>query len=528
LLSIEENGYAHFFVYSLDGRPILRLTDGAHNDITPSLSPDGERVAFASNRSGFWDLYLLTLSTGEIHPLTNTPAYDAAPTWSPDGRWLAYETYDGNDLEIAILSVASPQESPILLTDNTFTDLSPAWAPQGRTIAFVSDQSGNPDIWLADLDRPDDGRFTNLSNTPSAAEREPRWAGERLLWIVETQDIEFGGAYLWDANFPQRPARRVADADWAAWNPQQDALAIVLHGPNQEYLTASSLTGEWILPLRRLPGPVHGLLWLRFNPQALPLTSPHLPPTTPTPLWTPAALPAQANSLRRAVVPLPSVQAPYPHLHDDVDEAFAALRQRVIHEAGWDALASLKQAYVPLTVPLDPGMANDWLYTGRAFALNPLLTRVGWLAAVPETIGQQTYWRVFLRTEKQDGSQGMPLRQAPWDLDARYRLDPQAYNRGGAYAPVPPGYWVDFTALARAYGWERLPALPNWRVYFAGARFTEFVFSGGLDWYTAMLELYPPEALITPTPRLPPTATPTITPSPTATKASRPSPTPTP
>ncbi len=84
---------------------------------------------------------------------------------------------------------------------------------------------------------------------------------------------------------------------------------------------------------------------------------------------------------------------------------------------------------------------------------------------------------------------------------------------------------MDFTALARAYGWERLPALPNWRVYYGGTRFTEFVLTGDLDWYSAMLEIYPPEALVTPTPRLPPTLTPTRTPVPTLTRG--PSPTPT-
>jgi hypothetical protein len=224
-------------------------------------------------------------------------------------------------------------------------------------------------------------------------------------------------------------------------------------------------------------------------------------------------------------VPLPDVQAPYPELHDLVDESFAQLRQRVIQESGWDALASLHNAYVPLSAPLDPGLGNDWLYTGRAFTLNPLIVNAGWMVTVREEIGQETYWHIYIRAQAQDGSRGQPLHSAPWDLNARYNLDPQAYDRGGQYAPVPSGYWVDFTALARAYGWQRLPALPNWRTYFAGTRFTEFVMTGNLDWYKAMLELYPAEALITPTLRLPPTPTLTRTLRPTST--SGPSPTPT-
>jgi TolB protein len=202
-------------------------------------------------------------------------------------------------------------------------------------------------------------------------------------------------------------------------------------------------------------------------------------------------------------------------LHDLANEAFDALRERVRLEAGWDALASLENAFVPLTTSLDPGFSEDWLYTGRAFAINSLMTNAGWMVAVREDFGAQTYWRLYLRAQLQDGSLGEPLRETPWDLGARYNLDPKVYEQGGKYIEVPPGYWVDVTALAIQYQWERVPALPNWRTFYRGARFTEFALTGGLDWYSAMLELYPPDVLITPTKVLPPTLTPTRTPLPT-------------
>ncbi|MBI3738025.1 MAG: hypothetical protein HY258_03145, partial [Chloroflexi bacterium] len=163
------------------------------------------------------------------------------------------------------------------------------------------------------------------------------------------------------------------------------------------------------------------------------------------------------------------------------------------------------------------GLSEDWLYTGRAFAINSLMVNAGWMTVVREDIGAQTSWRLYLRAQIQDGSRGEPIHNPPWDLNARYELDPKTYEAGGQYAATPSGYWVDFTALAQAYGWERLPALPNWRNYYAGARFTEFAKTDGLDWYSAMLELYPAEALLTPTPVLPPTATPSRTPIPSST-----------
>ena len=523
---MEENGYARFFLYTLEGKPLLRLASGNWNDAAPSPSPDGKRIAFASDRSGYWDIYLLDLPTGEITQITNTPAYDSAPAWSPDGQWLAYETYDGNDLEIAALNIADPAVTPIVLTDSDAADLSPAWSSQGRKIAFVSNRSGNPDIWMADLDRADEDRFANITNTAQAAERRPQWAGNRLLWVAEAQGINVGGAYVWNADQPQHPARWIAEADLAAWNPPADQLMTVLRGANVDYLSASSLDGGLLLQPRPLPGLARSILWLTLDLPAAPPAYLDASAQTPPALWSPKFYPlTAAPGGRGRVVTLPDVQAPYPKLHDSVDEAFNALRARVIEETGWDALSSLQNAYVPLTNPLDPGLGEDWLYTGRGFALNSLLANAGWMVSVREGIGEQTFWRIYLRAQNQDGSQGAPLDESPWDLNARYNVDPQAYDQGGAYAPIPKGYWVDFTALARAYGFERQAALPNWRVYFAGTRYTEFVMTNGLDWYAAMLDLYPAEALVTPTPRLPPTLTPTLTPIPTLT--SGPSPTPT-
>ena len=125
---------------------------------------------------------------------------------------------------------------------------------------------------------------------------------------------------------------------------------------------------------------------------------------------------SEGASNRWSLVDLEGVQAPYPQMHDLADEAFNALRERVQQEAGWDALAGLENAFVPITTSLDPGFGEDWLYTGRAFAINSLMTNAGWMVAVREDFGAQTYWRLYLRAQMQDGSQGEPLRDTPWDL----------------------------------------------------------------------------------------------------------------
>ncbi len=521
ILSMEENGFAHLFVTIPGKLELTRITAGPWNDITPVLSPDGTRLAFSSSRGGHYDLYLLDLQTGGIQQLTDTPEFDASPTWSPDMAWLAYETYHQDNLEIALYSLADPAQGQVMVTNDPAADHSPAWAPNGRQIVFISDRTGNSEVWLFDLDRTDSGRWKNLSNSPDSAEEHPAWSadGSRLVWASEEQSLTYSGIYIWDSARPDRPAVWVGDGDWPAWNSQGDQILALLDGPNRQYLVSYSLEGRLLLPPFTLPGHGRGLVWPKVSlPADLPASYRQAAEVTATALWAPAVTPAaDVPAGRWYLVPLNGIQAPFPQLHDLVDESFEALRQRVIEAAGWDALASLENAFVPLTSALDPGYEEDWLYTGRAFSLNPLMTNAGWMTAVREQIGSETYWRLYLRALKQDGSQGEPLQSSPWDLAARYDLEPGSYEAGGKYAPVPPGYWVDFTSLAAAYGWERLPALAAWRTYYEGARFTEFVMTGGMDWYSAMLELYPPEILVTPTRVLPPTVTPSRTPIPTST-----------
>jgi TolB protein len=400
----------------------------------------------------------------------------------------------------------------VLLISSPSAEHSPTWAPGGRQIAFISEG----DVFLADLDKTEDKRFANLSNTADASESHPVWSpdGTMLAWATSAQGVGRSGIYLWHAG-RNAPAAWIGDGDYPVWNPGSDQIITTFNVPNETFITSYALDGSILQPLTAFPAPLRGLAWGNtVMPEPLPDGFNGASRLTPAPLWAPIAEPVAEGSFGRySLVTLESVQAPYPQLHDRVDEAFIALRERVTQEAGWDALASLENAFVPITTSLDPGFEEDWMYTGRAFAINSLMTNAGWMVAVREDFGAQTYWRLYLRAQSQDGSLGEPLRANPWDLSARYNLDPQIYEQGGTYSSVPPGYWVDVTSLARQYGWERVPALPNWRTFYRGARFTEFALTDGLDFYNAMLQLYPPDVLLTPTRLLPPTPTSSVTPT---------------
>lgn len=520
-LSLEEDGYYHLFGYSPQSIPLTRLTADSWDDITPSLSPDGNLLAFSSRRNGYWDLYLLNLGSGEIQRLTDTPDYDAAPTWSPDGAFVAYESYTNGSLNIFIHSVTDITQASLQLTKNASANTSPAWSPLGREIAFVSYRSGEPEIWIADLDHA--GAFNNISNNPQAIESHPAWSpdGSKLAWASTNSNTGLTGLYVWDALNPDSQPLWVGSGDWPVWLDDK-SIASRLSTPNQNFLTGYSSAGSITIPPILLPGVLDGF---SIGTTTKKLSSPFLAAAqvTQPALFDPGTISQpNLNSSRLSLAPLSNVTAAFPKLIEAAADSFERLRKLIIVKTGWDALGNLENAFIPLTTPPDPGLGEDWLFTGRAFTLNPVLVQADWMVVVREDYGQQVFWRIYLRTAAQDGSQGIPLTQVPWDFSARTTSSSAYENGGQLMTSIPLGYWFDLTSVSAQYGWQRLPSLTNWRSYYSGARFNELIFPQELDWRTAMLQLYPPEILVTPTMVIPPTRTPTRTPwwfiSPTPTK----------
>ena len=194
------------------------------------------------------------------------------------------------------------------------------------------------------------------------------------------------------------------------------------------------------------------------------------------------------------------VNAPAPYLSDRVDVSFRALRRAVHEGSGWDFLGQLAQMYEPLDAKPLPGQSDrTWNKAGRAFDYDTsyVLAIEPQVEVIREDGDAGTYWRTYLRVAAQDGSQGEPLRELPWDFRARYGPESQYYDQGGKLkGQIPAGYYLDFTKLAEDYGWQRVGTSDNWRTYFPGARFWHYENQQGLNWEQAMLELYTVEELL--------------------------------
>lgn len=70
----------------LEGNIVKRLTTSKGYDAEATISPDGKKMIYTSDKDGDIDLYIMNLKTGKRKRITNTLGYDGGAWFSPDGR----------------------------------------------------------------------------------------------------------------------------------------------------------------------------------------------------------------------------------------------------------------------------------------------------------------------------------------------------------------------------------------------------------------------------------------------------------
>ncbi len=127
-----------------NGSGVVRLTDHKARDIYPRFSPDGAWIAFSSNRTGNYDVYVMPAAGGKPRQLTFHSADDVVTGWTPDGRSIVFYSSRGQGLfpQVATLfevSVEGGLERPLDADWGSWA----SYSPDGARLAFTR----HPAVW---------------------------------------------------------------------------------------------------------------------------------------------------------------------------------------------------------------------------------------------------------------------------------------------------------------------------------------------------------------------------------------------
>lgn len=120
------------FVLDLLDGGVATVAASPARDRNPTWSPDGTRIAFDSDRSGAFDVWVTDADGSDAVNLTDDPAQDTDPSWSPDGRKIVFERLAPASNTVLVVMGADGSD-PTAITASGALSLNPVWAPEADT-----------------------------------------------------------------------------------------------------------------------------------------------------------------------------------------------------------------------------------------------------------------------------------------------------------------------------------------------------------------------------------------------------------
>ena len=223
-------------------------------DFDPDVDAAGKRMVFASTRHNLHpDLYIKTIGGVALTQLTSDPAADIQPTFSPDGTHVAFASRRSGNWDIWIIGTAGG--APIQVTRGAAQEVHPSWSPDGAKLVFCSlpANSGQWELWIADAVFGSTRRFIGYGLFPEWStigdtmvyQRARERGGRRFsIWTLTLVEGE-----------PRYPTEVAAGATQAmilpTWSPDAKriayAAAVERPKPREPSAATSQVFDIWIM-----------------------------------------------------------------------------------------------------------------------------------------------------------------------------------------------------------------------------------------------------------------------------------------
>ncbi len=251
----EVSGNFDIWVMNADGSQPTQLTTAPARDIEPDWSPDGKRIVFASGRDDpeNLQLYVMNADGSDQRRLlpTVTPWDNWSPAWSPDGQYIAFQSnrnVQTTGFDLYVVRADGTDERPLVVAPGNQYHVS--WSPDGKRIVYVSDADGDGEIWVANADGSDPVQLTDNY----AEEAWPRWSPDGRWILFQSTRDGFWRLYIMrpdgsDVQSVSVPG--LGQDEMGAWSPDGQFIAY----------TSNRANNDWEIYIK----PLRGDTWQRLT-----------------------------------------------------------------------------------------------------------------------------------------------------------------------------------------------------------------------------------------------------------------------
>ncbi len=212
----DRGGTREVYLMDYDGENKIRLTSAPYMILPPRWSFDATQVGYTFYNHGVSDVYLVNLATSQRRKVFSSSRLSFPPVWSPTGDRVAFaSTKDGNS---EVYTMHPDGTHLKRLTSHHAADLSPTWSSTGNEIAFTSDRGGTPQIYVMDADGGNTRRLTHSGDYNTSASWSPQ--GD---WIAYT--CRNGGGFLKLCAISVDGRQQVEITTQGAWDDESPSWA---------------------------------------------------------------------------------------------------------------------------------------------------------------------------------------------------------------------------------------------------------------------------------------------------------------
>jgi TolB protein len=248
------SGNKEVYICDFDGFNPRQVTKSRTSAFSPAWSSDGTMIAYTSFQKGKPDIYVKNLVTGTVTLLTAVKGTNITPAWVPGSTDIAAALSYNGGMGIYLLTREGKIRNRITNKWSEWgIEMAPCFSPDGKNMAFVSNRSGNPQIFVQNLDSGSVRRLTYQGKHNTT----PSWSpnGKKVAYTGRSSN-GLNDIYVIDANggAPEQLTSGAGDNESPAWAPDGSMIAFssTREGPSKIFVMNAN--GSEQRKLLALPG----------------------------------------------------------------------------------------------------------------------------------------------------------------------------------------------------------------------------------------------------------------------------------